>query len=71
VKGFFSSAARKAQAAAAVGFLGPIGTYVVTEGDWSWRAFAGSVITGAVAGLSTYGVTNRRPLARGGEIAGA
>jgi hypothetical protein len=59
VKGFFSSAARKAQAAAAVGFLGPIGTYVVTEGDWSWRAFAGAVVTGAIAGLSTYGVTNR------------
>lgn len=54
----FTSAARKAQVAALVGFLTPLGTYVVSEMDWSWRAFAGAVITGLITGLSVYGIPN-------------
>lgn len=52
--GLFRSGARKAQVAAVIGFLGPLGTYVAAEGDWSWRAFGGAVITGMLAGLATY-----------------
>lgn len=58
VRTLFSTAARKAQAAAGVAFLGPIGAYVATTGDWSWRYFAGSVIAGGVAGLTVFATEN-------------
>lgn len=58
---FFSAEARKAQIAALVGFLGPILTYLQTETEWSWRAFAGAVVSGVVAGLTVYNIKNAEP----------
>lgn len=52
------AAYRKAIVAAVVALLGPILTYIAATGDWSWRAFIGSVITGVVAGLGTFQVSN-------------
>jgi hypothetical protein len=55
------SEARKAYVAAAIALLTPILTYVAATGDWSWRAFAGSVISGLIAGLSVYNTPNEPP----------
>lgn len=59
MKDILTSAARKAQVAAAIAFLGPLGTYVATEGQWSWRAFAGAIVSSLVAGLTVYQTTNQ------------
>ena len=55
------SAYRKAIVAAIVAFLGPVLTYLAATGDWSWRAFAGSVVSGLLGGLGTYQITNDPP----------
>lgn len=44
----------KALAAAVVAFLAPIGAFLALTGDWSWRAFAASVVSGGVGGFATY-----------------
>jgi Na+/H+-translocating membrane pyrophosphatase len=54
----FAASARKAQVGALIAFIGPLLTYVLAEGDWSWRAFVGSVLSGVVAGGSVYATTN-------------
>lgn len=59
MKLLFTSAARKAQVAALIAFLGPILTYIAATGDWSWRAFIGAVVSGVIAGLTTYQVQNQ------------
>jgi hypothetical protein len=46
--------ARKAQVGALIAFLGPLGTFLVIEQQWDWRAFAGAVISGLIAGLSVF-----------------
>lgn len=53
-----TSAARKAQVAALIGFLGPLAAFVGSDEQWSWRAFVSAVITSAVAGLTVYLTTN-------------
>jgi hypothetical protein len=58
---FFTAEARKAQVAALIGFLGPILLYIQAEGEWSWRAFVGAVISGVVAGAGVYATTNASP----------
>lgn len=58
VKLIFTKAARKAQVAALVGFLTPIGTYIAATGDWSWRAFAGTVVSGVISGLGVFETEN-------------
>jgi hypothetical protein len=52
---------RKAWLGALVAFLTPILTYVAATGEWSWRAFAGTVVSGLITGLTVYQVPNAPP----------
>ncbi len=58
---FLTSYARKAQLAAVLAFLSPIATYILATGDWSWRAFAGAVVSGVIAGVGVF-YTQNAPL---------
>lgn len=51
----------KAVWAGLIGFLSPIGYYLASTDEWSWRAFAATVVSGLVAGIGTYVVPNRAP----------
>lgn len=44
----------KAVASAVVSFLAPITTYLEMTGEWSWRWFAASVLTGASGFAATW-----------------
>jgi len=53
--------AHKAWAAALVGFLGPIltwvATWLATADQWHWRAFAAAVVGSAISSLAAGGFT--------------
>lgn len=55
------SAYAKAIVAAAVGFVGPILTYLAgwlaTSADWSWRSFGAIIVGSAITSLSAGGLT--------------
>lgn len=55
---FFTSYARKAQLAALIAALAPILTYVTATGEWSWRALAGAVVSGVIAGVTVFNTQN-------------
>lgn len=55
----FSARANKAWTGAALAALTPLLVYLQATGDWSWRAFAAAVVSGAIAGIGVYAVPNR------------
>jgi hypothetical protein len=53
-----ASGARKAQVAAVIGFLLPLGAFIGSQDQWSWRAFGAALIGAVVSGLSVYATAN-------------
>jgi predicted metalloprotease len=55
---FFTAEARKAQWAAIIGFFAPILIYLQAQGEWSWRAFAGAVVSGVISAAVVFNADN-------------
>jgi hypothetical protein len=54
-----ASGARKAQVAAVIGFLLPLGAFIGSQDKWSSRAFGAALIGAVVSGLSVYATANK------------